>query len=374
MSVFKRPGQAVYSYDFQFRGRRFSGSTGSSEKRKAERFEQEERERLKQSEVDAAGPVTFQVAIARYWNEVGQHHRNAVDTDRAIEWLETYVGPKTPIADINDGMVAKLVARRRGQQNALKAGSLVSAATVNRSVCEPLRAILRRASKVWKLKVEDIDWKTHILREPQERVREASQVEESRLLETIRGDYAPALKFALLTGARRLEIVTLEWTAVDLINRTIRIRGKGDRLRTIPMTKAVFELLWSLKNDHPLAVFTYMAKKTRDGRCRGTRYPITEAGFKTAWRRCKETAGVSDFRFHDTRHTAATRLVRATGNIRLAQRLLGHSDIATTTRYAHVTQDDLLLGMEASEAAAIHTANPTEARATVSKYKNSNEN
>ncbi|HEY9057509.1 MAG TPA: tyrosine-type recombinase/integrase, partial [Aurantimonas sp.] len=63
----------------------------------------------------------------------------------------------------------------------------------------------------------------------------------------------------------------------------------------------------------------------------------------------------------DTRHTAATRLVRASGNLKLAQRMLGHADLATTTKYAHVTQDDLRAAMEAAAPAATKT--PTQSTA-----------
>ncbi|MXQ12539.1 tyrosine-type recombinase/integrase [Microvirga makkahensis] len=49
-------------------------------------------------------------------------------------------------------------------------------------------------------------------------------------------------------------------------------------------------------------------------------------GQKTAWRRtlAKEETGVTAFRFHDSRHTAATRLLRSSGHLRLVQRLLRH--------------------------------------------------
>lgn len=353
MSVFKRPGADTYSYDFRIRGRRFSGSTGCKTKRAAERWEQDEKDRVKGSEIDTAKPLTFAQASSLYWHEVGQHHQNADDTERSLAWLTEQVGGKTMLADIGDAMVARLVAKRRGEK--------VSNATVNRSVTEPLCAIIRRASGTWKAKVQDITWKTHFLKEPKERVREASQDEEAKMMEDMRDDYGPALQFALLTGCRRAEIVGLQWTSVDFINRLFRVVGKGDKERLVPMTQEVFDLLWSLKDHHKSAVFTYIARKTRDGRVRGTRYPITDAGFKTQWRRGPRS-NLVDFRFHDTRHTAATRLVRATGNIRLAQRLLGHTEIATTTKYAHVTNEDLRAGLEAASATATKNATQTATR------------
>ena len=67
---------------------------------------------------------------------------------------------------------------------------------------------------------------------------------------------------------------------------------------------------------------------------------------KTAWRRTRATIA-PDMRFHDNRHTTATRLIRRTGNLKAAQKLLGHADISTTARfYAHVDMDDLRALME----------------------------
>jgi integrase len=109
-------------------------------------------------------------------------------------------------------------------------------------------------------------------------------------------------------------------------------------------------------------VFTYeCARTTRDrlGRVReaGRRYPFSATGWRRTWKRALAEAGVADFRFHDNRHTAGTRLLRRTGNLRLAQRMLGHTRIETTTRYAHVILDDLAEGM------AMMTRNPHEEEA-----------
>lgn len=355
MSVYKRPGQTIYSYDFRYRRQRFSGSTGCTSKREAERFEEIERQRIRALQFDATKPLTFKAAAAQYWNEVGQHHANSGETLRYLDWLERQVGCSTLLSTISDAVIARTIAKRRGEG--------VSPATVNRSVCEPMRAILRRARRTWKQAVQDIEWKDHFLKEPQERVREASADEEAKLLAAMRGDYAPALRFALLSGCRRAEIVGLRWKDVDFFNREFTVVGKGDKRRTIPMTTAIHDLLWSLKDHHKDAVFSYVVKRPREGMRKGSRSPITMEGFKTEWRRTLGRTKIEDFRFHDSRHTAATRLVRATGNLKMAQQLLGHTEIATTSRYAHVTKDDLRAGMEAASA----TENATAKRASRGK-------
>jgi hypothetical protein len=58
------------------------------------------------------------------------------------------------------------------------------------------------------------------------------------------------------------------------------------------------------------------------------------------------TAGVKDFRFHDFRHDLATKLLRATGHLKTVQKALSHADIKTTTRYAHVLDEEVAAAME----------------------------
>ena len=56
---------------------------------------------------------------------------------------------------------------------------------------------------------------------------------------------------------------------------------------------------------------------------------------------------MADFRFHDLRHDFATKLLRETGNLKLVQKALNHASIKTTTRYAHVLDEEVADGMEA---------------------------
>jgi integrase len=345
MSLYKPKGRANYSYAFEIRGHRFSGSTGTGNRREAEKvFEQLKREaRQKLAQADqftAAGPMTFEIAASRYWLEVGQHLANSDTCFRDLGWLQGQIDKHTTLDKITDNTVALLVATRRGQN--------VSNATVNRSATGPLRAIMHRAQSVWKVPVGDVTWRQHWLKEPRERVREASRDEEVKILAAMRDDYAPAVHFAFLTGCRRAEIVGLTWQCVDFFGRTVTVTGKGDKTRTIPMTQAVYDLLWQEKDHHATAVFTYVVKRVNKDMnlVRGARQPITMEGFKTAWRRFKPD-DVQNFRFHDTRHTAATRTLR-TGNLKVVQQMLGHDDIATTAKYAHSMIDDMRAAMEAA--------------------------
>jgi integrase len=93
-------------------------------------------------------------------------------------------------------------------------------------------------------------------------------------------------------------------------------------------------------------VFTYVAKRTRKRQdlIKGNRYPITYSGLKSAWKRIRADAAVADFRFHDYRHDFATKLLRETRNLKLVQKALNHADIKTTTKYAHVVDDEVAAG------------------------------
>lgn len=364
MSVYKRPGAEVYSYDFRWRGHRFHGSTGCGNKRDAEKWEKAERDRLKASQIDTTKPMTFGAATTKFWEEVGQHRSKPLAMWSILGWLQRNIGSSKPIREIDDALVAKLVAKKRGDTRKARRGGKVdmihvAPATVNRNMLEPLRAILNRASEFWGQSIGKVAWEKHRLKEPQERVREASIVEEAEIMALVPESYRPAVAFAILTGCRRGEIIGLTWQDVNFFARDLRVTGKGDKSRTIPMSQEVFDLLWSLRGHHDESVFTYVEKLGRMGRAKGSRYPITKAGLGNAWGRSVR-GKIANFTFHDTRHTAATRLVRQTGSIKLAQKLLGHSNITTTTRYAHVTHDDLRNGLEAVSAAKSATQTPTD--------------
>jgi integrase len=377
MSVYKKSGRETYSYDFKLRGRRFSGDTGATSKREAKRFEDTQKEiaraQLAQEEKFFAPTMTFEIASSRYWLEVGQHHVNSDTTMSNLEWLRAAIGNNTEMEAITDSVVASLVAKRRGERvkrigkdGRVILGKLIESSTVNRTCTQPLREIYLRAKGVWKIKVADIDFGKHMLEEQQERVREASPDEEDAIMGKLGRGYDVAVRFAFLSGCRRMEILGLEWPHVDFFTRNFKVTGKGNKERVIPMSDEIYALLWGEKDRHKDKVFTYEALKARkqSGLVRGERYPLTEAGLKSAMRRAVPKAGVENFRFHDTRHTAATRVLRKS-NLRVAQMLLGHSDVATTTKYAHALNEDIRAALNA---ASRPTNSPTETVGEADKH------
>jgi integrase len=359
MSVYKRRGADTYTYDFEAAGSRFSGDTGETSKRKALAVQD-----LRRAEAKAAAKtarrgadrnMTVGEAFALYMLQVGLFQVNSGTTLKDLERLEARLGKHRRFCELTDADVAEQVALRRvdprrvGKADDRGKQRPVSNATVNRSCVEPLRKVHLRARKVWKLPVEEIDWSQHMLSEPRERVREASGAEQAQITAELGRGYDEALEFDFIYGLRVMELVGLTWNRVDFFGRKFTVIGKGKRQRTIPMTERAFQILWAQRGRNDVLVFTYEAKRTdrRKQLIRGLRYPLTKIGFTVAMRRAIARAGVPNFRpTHDVRHTAATRVLRRS-NIKVVKELLGHADIATTDRYAHALQDDILAGLEA---------------------------
>jgi hypothetical protein len=186
MSVYKPARSPYFHFDFEMRGRRFHGTTGETSRRAAEAVEAKIKEAARaevaKSRALLSAPMTIDIACDRYWIEIGQHHKRPDQTEWALSWLISALGKNKPIADIGNDDIAKMVARRRGEAvvNAARDKSrkrspggarLISPARVNRSVTEPLRKVLRRARDIWGQSVQAIDWKSHLLKEPSERIR-----------------------------------------------------------------------------------------------------------------------------------------------------------------------------------------------------------
>ncbi|MDX0759569.1 tyrosine-type recombinase/integrase [Sinorhizobium medicae] len=367
MSVYKPKNSPYYHFDFQVAGVRYHGSTETANRREAEAREKIERDKAKAaakaSKNASGGPLTIAVATGRYWSEVGERHANSETTWTDINRLVDYFGPTKLLSDISDDDVAKLVQWRRAQhawgreqtkdENPMR---LVSAATVNRSTTLVLKKIFTRAKRTWKYEFPiEPSWRDHWLQEPNERVRELKATEGAAIELATRSDYQPIFDFVRATGLR-LEECILRWSEVDWQTGWITKTGKGGRMVKTAITSTVRDILLPLRGHHPEFVFTYQAARTRtgkasykgdgEGRKKGDRYPITYSGLKTQWKRIRAKAKVEDFRFHDFRHDLATKLLRKTGNLKTVQKALSHADIKTTTRYAHVLDEEVAEALE----------------------------
>jgi len=154
--------------------------------------------------------------------------------------------------------------------------------------------------------------------------------EEARLFATSSKHLRSILVVGLNSGMRLGEILRLRWSEIDLDAKTIRVeKPKSGRLRFIPMNKGLFSELKSLESANGQSLYVFPNPKT------GKPFSTVQKAFYGACRR----AGIKGLRFHDLRHSFATRLVQRAGDVITLQSLLGHSNLATTQRYLHANNE-----------------------------------
>ena len=346
MSVYKPSKSPRWHYDFVWQGRRYHGSTGCTSRRDADRFEANIRRTVALG--DEAKPIiTVDGAAVLYWNERGQFQRTARNTEYQLASLVKLLGAAVPLGDLTVREFDRYVARRRANR---------ANASVNREV-ELARRVWRYAADRG-FDVAPIPWGKLLLKEAGERVRELSADEEARLFAVLPANLKPVVEFALMCGQRKAEIITLLWSDCDLGEGRATFRVKGGGKHTIPLTPRMVALLANQPRVAP-QVFTYEcqrrapARADRVKRAVGERYPFSGYGWMRQWKKALADAGIADFRFHDLRHTTGTRTLRATGNLKGVQKLLGHTQIATTSRYAHALEEDVRNMLSAAESRSI---------------------
>lgn len=188
--------------------------------------------------------------------------------------------------------------------------------------------------------------KVRPLRQGPHRTRYLTVDEEARLTAAIRAELnregltaqagrnlaslLAAVTIALATGMRQGEIYGLTWASVDFSRNTITLeRTKTNRGRVIPISSPLRELLLLLDSSRG------KSQKVLAGKYHGE-----------YWGRVVKAAGIEDFRFHDLRHTAATRLAEVGTDPFTISSILGHSNVQMTARYAHATGEGTLRAVE----------------------------
>ncbi len=163
--------------------------------------------------------------------------------------------------------------------------------------------------------------------------------EEERLLRSCPPWLKEVVLFALNTGMRLGEILSLTWKGVDLFRRTVTVfKSKNNGRRTIPLNETALELLKATGKVR--SIKTDLVFHTQN------RTAIDECNVGRAFRIALRSVRIQDFRFHDLRHTFATRMVQAGKDLYKVQMLLGHKTPIMTQRYAHHYPESLRDGVE----------------------------
>ena len=144
-------------------------------------------------------------------------------------------------------------------------------------------------------------------------------------------DHDAMARFSLATGLRESNVTQLEWSEVDLQRRCAWIhadQAKAGKSIAVPLNDDAMAVLRSQISKHETNVFTYKNK------------PVGVANTK-AWRAALVRAGISDFRWHDLRHTWASWHVQNGTPLHALKELGGWADLTMVLRYAHLSSEHL---------------------------------
>jgi integrase len=163
--------------------------------------------------------------------------------------------------------------------------------------------------------------------------------ESSHLLNSMRASKNAQLPlivaFLIYTGARKREVLDAKWSDINWAQRSWKISiNKSNKIRHIPLSEGALD--------------TLLALKAKSGLAEPNDYifanPITGKPFSSffySWDAARQRAGMPELRVHDLRHSFASFLVNAGRSLYEVQELLGHADVKTTSRYAHLSRERL---------------------------------
>lgn len=266
--------------------------------------------------------TTLGELLTRYQQEVTPYKKSAFSESKRIERMvreESLCQYKTT------AITGKLIAEYRDLR--LKS---VSGSAVNRDLSIISHA-LNTAVKEWGFNITN---PTKQIRRPKEnpaRERRLKDGEEQRLLAEIEANtnnrwIKPIVIFAIETGMRRGEILSLTWENVDLKKRVAHlVDTKNGEGRSVPLTLKATVLLQSLP-------------RSIDGRV----FPTSAEAVKLAFRRALGRARINDLRFHDLRHEAVSRMFEKGLGVMEVASVSGHKTLQMLKRYTHLSTDSLL--------------------------------
>ena len=318
MSLRKRGG--IWWIDFVTQsGQRIRRSSGTAEGNLA----QELHDKLKAESwrIDKLGERsrrTWNEAVVRWLKESA--HKATIDTDKAhLRWLDRYLG-RRHLDDISRSLVDRITDARLAEG--------VSNATVNRTM-EVVRAILRKSVYEWEWL--DRTPRVRMLKEPTRRVRFLTREEADRLLAALPEHLADMAAFSLATGLRRSNVTGLQWTQVELVQRLAWIhpdQAKARKAIAVPLNAEAVLIVRRQAGKHPMHVFSYLGK------------PFRQVSTK-AWYSALARAGITNFRWHDLRHTWASWHVQNGTPLHALQELGGWESPEMVRRYAHFSAEHL---------------------------------
>lgn len=273
---------------------------------------------------------TLKEAIDRYIKSVLPTKRpnSQGDQGKQLQWWAQSIGYLS-LADVTPAIISEH--REKLAQGKTPRGNYRTSATVNRYLAI-LSHLFTIAVKEWGWADENPVLKVLRLKEPRGRVRFLSDDERTRLLEACRKSESPYLYIivvlALSTGARRMEILGLYWQDIDLTRGVITLHEtKNGERRVLPLAGHAQELIKQHSKVRQLNCdLVFPGKNLKD--------PVD---IRTPWETALKRAEITDFRFHDLRHSAASCLAMNGASLAEIAEILGHKTLQMVKRYAHLS-------------------------------------
>jgi integrase len=266
----------------------------------------------------ATTSLTLSDVLGRYQRDVLPAKRSA----GAIEGYHLRAVLRHEIADTHLSEVTS-VALARYRDDRLR---VVSSGTVNREL-GLLQHALKTAREEWGHSIAPTRIKKPSPGKPRQRRLHDEELAGLRTaLDRCRNPWVkPAFLFALATGMRRGEVLSLRWADVDLEARTAFLSiTKNGHSRSVPLSPQA------------LSVLSALPPRVRD-----RVFPISANSLRLAWERVKRRAGVKDLRFHDLRHEAISRFFEMGLSVPEVSLISGHKDPRMLFRYTHLRATDI---------------------------------
>jgi len=274
---------------------------------------------------------TLEEAITRYISNVlSKKPKSIKDQTVQLNWWKQNLG-KYVLADITPALIAEY--RDELSKGITARGSPRTPSTVNR--------YLAALSHLFTIAVNEWGWiENNPLRrvtrpkEPRGRVRFLNDNEREKLLVAAKESTSSYLYLVIIiclsTGARKMEILGLKWKDVDLDRGIITLHEtKNNERRVLPLT------------GHALALMKEHSKLRRidtDLVFPSNHNPKQPIDIRTPFENALKRAGISDFRFHDLRHSAASYLAMNGASLAEIAEVLGHKTLQMVKRYAHLSE------------------------------------
>jgi integrase len=318
MPLRRRKGSPYWQIRFQLAGREVRSTTGTSDRREAERLEEELRRRYWRQIKLGEKHFTWDQAVQRCKAE-DSGKRSWERTERALARLSRLL-QGAPLAEVTRDNILRIRELRRRQ---------VSAATVNRELAV-LRFVLNRCVTDWAML--DSAPKVPLFRVERLEPRWATREQVHALLAQLPPHLRDMTILACATGLRRSNITGLEWKRIDTDRRVAFIpasEAKGGRTITVPLNADALAVLERWRAKHERYVFVFRK-----------RAPIKQVSTRR-WREAVKSVGLEGFRFHDLRHTWASWQVQAETPLSHLQELGGWASFSMVQRYAHLSPGHL---------------------------------